>query len=83
MASDVPVGRPQVEYSKESDRWRVRAGELRCQLVADPSEPVELDMPIVAIDGRYFTVAELSKLLAGQGSWGVRIVFASEDELST
>jgi hypothetical protein len=58
-----------------------RGGILRCQIVTDAAVPVELDEPVVSIDGRDFTVAEFIKLLGGYGGWGMRIVFVPEDEL--
>lgn len=80
-AKEIPVGRPQVEYFEEGDQWVARGGVLRCQIVTDAAVPVELDEPVVSIDGRDFTVAEFIKLLGGYGGWGMRIVFVPEDEL--
>jgi hypothetical protein len=68
----------QVEYVKASGCWRACGDELRCRIVADPDDTVELDMPVVAVDGRYFTVQDFVKLLAGQGRRGLRLVFTSE-----
>ena len=80
-AKAIPVGKPQVEYFEEGDQWVARGGVLRCQIVTDAAVPVELDEPVVSIDGRDFTVAEFIKLLGGHGGWGMRIVFVPEDEL--
>jgi hypothetical protein len=73
----------QVEYLAASARWRARGDELDCRIVADPADPVELDQPIVAIDGRYLTVADFVRLLAGQGPRGLRIRFVSVTEPTT
>jgi hypothetical protein len=67
----------QVEYREASARWRARGDKLDCRIVADPTDPVELDQPVVAIDGRYFTVEDFVKLLAGQGPRGLHIRFVS------
>ena len=42
---------------------------------------VELDEPVVSIDGRDFTVAEFIKLVRCHGGWGMRIIFVPDDEL--
>jgi hypothetical protein len=81
VATEVPVGKPQVEYFEPGDQWVARGHVLRCQIVTDAAIPVELDEPVVAIDGRDFSVAEFIKLLGGHGGWGMRIVFVPEDEL--
>jgi hypothetical protein len=73
----------QVEYLAASARWRARGDELDCRIVADPADPVELDQPVVAIDGRYFTVEDFVKLLAGQGPRGLRLRFVPEAQPST
>lgn len=81
VATEIPVGQPQVEYFEPGDQWVARGHVLRCQIVTDAAIPVELDEPVVAIDGRDFSVAEFIKLLGGHGGWGMRIVFVPEDEL--
>lgn len=81
IATEIPVGKPQVEYFEEADQWIARGGVLRCQIVTDAAVPVELDEPVVSIDGRDFTTAEFIKLLGGHGGWGMRIVFVPDDEL--
>ena len=75
------VGKPQVEYFEPGDQWVARGHALRCQIVTDAAVPVELDEPVVSIDGRDFTTAEFIKLLGGHGGWGMRIVFVPDDEL--
>jgi hypothetical protein len=81
VATEIPVGKPQVEYFEEADQWVARGGVLRCQIVTDAAVPVDLDEPVVSIDGRDFTTAEFIKLLGGHGGWGMRIVFVPDDEL--
>jgi hypothetical protein len=73
MAED--VRRSQIEHVAEGGRWRVTGDDLRCRIVADPDDVVELDMPIVAVDGRYLTVQDFIELLVGQGRPELRIVF--------
>ena len=81
VATEIPTGKPQVEYFGPGDQWVARGHVLRCQIVTDAAIPVELDEPVVAIDGRDFSVVEFIKLLGGHGGWGMRIVFVPEDEL--
>ena len=81
VAKEIPVGKPQVEYFEDGDQWVARGNVLRCQIVTDAAIPVELDEPVVSIDGRDFTTAEFIKLLGGHGGWGMRIVFVPDDEL--
>jgi hypothetical protein len=81
VATEIPVGKPQIEYFEEGDQWVARGNVLRCQIVTDAAVPVELDEPVVSIDGRDFTTAEFIKLLGCHGGWGMRIVFVPDDEL--
>lgn len=80
VATEIPVGKPQVEYFEPGDQWVARGHVLRCQIVTDAAIPVELDESVVAIDGRDFSIAEFIKLLGGFGGWGMRIVFVPEDD---
>lgn len=80
-ATEIPVGKPQVEYFEEAGQWVPRGHVLRCEVVFDTGEPADLDEPVVSIDGRDFTAAEFIKMLGTYAGWGMRIVFVPKDEL--
>lgn len=76
VAVEIPEGRPQVRYSRESDQWVPRGDVLRCVVSYAEGETV------IEIDGRDFSLAEFGRMLATFGGWGMRICFAPEDELA-
>jgi hypothetical protein len=80
-ATEVPAGKPQVEFFAEADQWTPRGHVLRCQILADAAITPELDEPFVSIDGRDFTLAEFMTMVGTFGGWGMRIEFVPVDEL--
>ncbi len=74
---EIPVGRPQVEYSEVADQWTPRGDVLRCVIDdAGPDGEVTID-----IDDREFSLAEFGRMLSTYAGWGMRITFVPDDAL--
>jgi hypothetical protein len=80
-ATEIPIGKPQVEYFEAGDQWVPRGQVLRCEILSDAAIEPSLDEPFVSIDGRDFTLAEFMKMIGTCGGWGMRIEFVPDDEL--
>jgi len=80
-ATEVPVGKPQVEFFEAGGQWTPRGDVLRCQILSDAAIPPDLDEPFVSIDGRDFTLGEFMTMIGTFGGWGMRIEFVPDDEL--
>jgi hypothetical protein len=80
-ATEIPVGKPQVQFFEEANQWTPRGDVLRCQILSDAAIPPELDEPFVSIDGRDFTLGEFMTMVGTFGGWGMRIEFVPDDEL--
>lgn len=81
VATEIPVGKPQVKFFAQGDQWVPRGHVLRCQLLSDAAIQPSLDEPFVSIDDRDFTLAEFMKMVGTFGGWGMRIEFVPDDEL--
>lgn len=81
VATEIPVGRPQVQYFAPGDQWTPRGHVVRCQILSDAAVPPDVDEPFVCIDGRDFTLAEFMTMVGTFGGWGMRIEFVPNDEL--
>ena len=79
--TEIPIGRPQVEYSKQSDQWVPRGHVLRTVILSDAAIEPDLDEPFVSIDDRDFTLREFFKMVGTFGGWGMRIAFVPDDEI--
>ncbi len=80
-ATEIPVGKPQVQFFEEANQWTPRGDVLRCQILSDAAIPPDLDEPFVSIDGRDFTLGEFMTMVGTFGGWGMRIEFVPDDEL--
>jgi hypothetical protein len=80
-ATEIPAGKPQVHFFELGNQWTPRGHVLRCQILSDAAVPPALDEPLVAIDGRDFTLGEFMTMIGTFGGWGMRIEFVPEDEL--
>ena len=81
VATEIPIGKPQVKFFARGDQWVPRGGVLRCQILSDGGIEPSLDEPFVAIDDRDFTLAEFMKMMGTHGGGGMRIAFVPNDEL--
>lgn len=80
-ATEIPVGKPQVEFFDRANQWTPRGDVLRCQILSDAAISPELHEPFVSIDGRDFTLGEFMTMVGTFGGWGMRIEFVPSDEL--
>ncbi len=76
-AVEIPLGKPQVEYSEPCDQWVPRGDVLRCVIHDEDGRRA-----VIEIDDREFTLEEFGAMLTTFSGWGMRIVFVPEDELT-
>ena len=77
--TEIPIGKPQVEYFEAGGQWVPRGHVLRSVIVNDA--PPDLDDSFISIDDRDFTVAEFLRMVGTYGGWGMRIAFVPDDEI--
>jgi len=77
--TEIPVGKPQLEYSEQSDQWVPRGHIVRSVIVND--SPTDIDDTFISIDDRDFTVAEFVRMVGTFGGWGMRIAFVPDDDI--
>ena len=75
-AVEIPVGRPQVEYSERYDQWVPRGDVLRCIIHNEEGRRA-----VIEIDDQEFSLEEFGTMLTTCSGWGMRLVFVPEDEL--
>jgi hypothetical protein len=80
-ATEIPVGKPQVEFFEGGNQWTPRGQVVRCEIISDAATEPGLDEPFVSIDGRDFTLAEFMTMVGTFGGWGMRLEFVPDDEL--
>jgi hypothetical protein len=76
---EIPLGKPQIEYHKESDQWVPRGDIIRCLVEEDSEE--ESRLPAIVIDDLELTWEEFGRLLMTHVGWGMRIAFVDGNEL--
>lgn len=72
------VGRPQIEYSRQTCQWETRGDVLRCVITCRDLDARE---PAFDFDGKELSLREFGAMLLSHEGWGMRIVFVPEDEL--
>lgn len=80
-ATEIPVGKPQVDSFEAGHQWTPRGHVLRCEILSDAAIPADVDEPFVSIDSRDFTLGEFMTMVGAFGGWGMRIEFVPDDEL--
>ena len=76
IATEIPPGKPQIEYSALSDQWVPRGYVLRA--VIDDGGPD--NEPIIHIDDHELSWTAFGRLLTTFAGWGMRIVVVPDDE---
>lgn len=76
VAREIPVGRPQLEYSVQCDQWVPRGDVVRGVVTCDDN-----GRALVDIDGREFTMEEFGKMLLTHEGWGMRLTFVDEEHV--
>ena len=74
VAVEIPVGKPQIQYSAQCNQWTPRGDVLRCIIEDDASGD-----PVVHIDDQELSWTEFGGLLRTYSGWGMRIVFVPDD----
>ncbi len=75
IATEIPTGKPQVEYSEGACHWTPRGDVLRCQVGCDDNHETA-----ILIDDQEFSMKEFGKMLSTYEGWGMRVIFVPEDE---
>jgi hypothetical protein len=72
---EIPVGKPQIEYSQTCQQWVPRGDVLRCE-ISDGGHNLEA---VIYVDDQELSLAEFGRLLTTHAGWGMRIVFVPDD----
>lgn len=75
VATEIPPGKPQVEYFEQGYHWTPRGDVLRCEVGCDDDGETA-----ILIDDQEFSMKEFGKMLSSFEGWGMRIIFVPEDE---
>jgi hypothetical protein len=71
---EIPVGKPQIKFNRDTGQWVPRGEVLRC--VIGDNEHHEA---VIEIDDRQLSLAEFGGLLTVYAGWGMRIAFVPEE----
>ena len=75
--TEIPPGRPQIEYSERSNQWAPRGQVLRCHIEDDAE-----DGTIIQIDDVELDLAAFGRMLQVFSGFGMRIAFVDEEEVT-
>ncbi|HIG29630.1 MAG TPA: hypothetical protein EYQ50_18265 [Verrucomicrobiales bacterium] len=88
VATEVPLGSPQIEHHPQSDQWSPRGNVLRCLIDDSPSQDMDDEReqdwvrePVIEVDGRELSWNEFGKMICTYAGWGMRIEFVPEEEI--
>jgi hypothetical protein len=76
VAVEIPVGRPQLRYSRVADQWCPRGSVVRCVVHDGPD-----GQAVIEVDDHELSLPELGRMLTTFAGWGMRIVFVPEEEI--
>lgn len=71
---EIPPGKPQIKFSRDSGQWVPQGEVLRC--IIHDNEHRE---PIFEIDGKELSLSEFGRMLVVYAGWGMRIAFVPEE----
>lgn len=77
IAFEIPVGRPQIEFSETCQQWTPRGNVLRCE-ISDGGPNYEA---VIYIDDQELSLAEFGRMLTTYAGWGMRIAFVPDDRV--
>jgi hypothetical protein len=75
-AIEIPVGKPQIEWTEDTQHWLARGHVLRCVIHDDENR-----MPRVIVDDKDLSWEQFGQVVVTFAGWGARIVFVADDEL--
>jgi hypothetical protein len=78
VATEVPVGQPQLERSEVNGELTTRAEIVRCVLEDRPESAEDV---FVSVDGQDLTLLQFAQMLGPYTGWGMRIEIVPDDEL--
>lgn len=78
VATEIPLGSPQIKYSRRCHQWSMRGHVLRC-LVDDTGEGEQ--EPVIEVDGKELSWHEFGRMICSFAGWGMRMEFVPDDEI--
>ena len=78
VATELPVGEPQLKACELSGDLVARGDIVRC-IIED--RPESADDLFVSVDGRDLTLLQFAKMLGSYTGWGMRVEIVPDDEL--
>jgi tetratricopeptide (TPR) repeat protein len=76
VAVEVPLGRPQIDFSPTSRQWGARGDVIRALIEDEEGGQVKIIIDDVAL-----SIEEFGRLLVTHAGWGMRLVFVPDDEI--
>ena len=73
---EIPIGRPQIEWSEQYQEWSARGHVLKCVV----SDDVDGDL-VVYIDDHKLDAEAFLRLIRPFAGWGMRITFMDESQI--
>ena len=75
--TEIPPGRPQIEYYDRGDQWVPRAEVLRCHIEGDAQRGT-----LICIDDVELDMTAFGRMLQVFAGFGMRIAFVDEDDVT-
>ena len=75
--TEIPPGRPQIEYYDRGDQWVPRAEVLRCHIAGDAERGT-----LICIDDVELDMVAFGRMLQVFAGFGMRIAFVDEDDVT-
>ena len=75
--TEIPPGRPQIEYYERGDQWVPRAEVLRCHIAGDAQRGT-----LICIDDVELDMVAFGRMLQVFAGFGMRIAFVDEDDVT-
>jgi hypothetical protein len=72
--TEIPLGKPQIKFSRDSGQWVPQGEVLRCLI-----EDNEHREAVIVIDDKQLSLEEFGRLLTVYAGWGMRIAFVPEE----
>ncbi|MXW84528.1 MAG: hypothetical protein F4103_05915 [Boseongicola sp. SB0673_bin_14] len=74
--TEIPPGRPQIEYSELCGQWSPRGEVLRCHVEDEDGRPV------IQVDDTELDLEAFGRMLMTFSGFGMRIAFVDEDDVN-
>ena len=75
--TEIPLGRPQIEYKERSDQWVPRGQVVRCHIEDD-----EEGKPVIHVDDVELDLEAFGRMLLTFCGFGMRIAFVDEEDVN-